>query len=292
MIITLENIKHFMAVVEHEGINKASEHIFISSSSLSRSIQIIETELNKKLFDRIGRVIHLNDEGKRFYEESKKLIKQYEILTVDVGAKKKELRGHYMIGASHFLAKSIAPQVIKELAKNNKHATFGIYSFDSGILIKKIHLGEIDMGFSFALKASSAIATFPLIKTKLLLCARKGHPLTKMSFAEVKKNLSHYPAIMHRPTDSIERCDNHPVFKQHKITFHVEMYWDSDFTAIEYLVGSDAWSFMPDFVIDSDPRIVRLAHPKEWNGDSEILLYWNKQKSLEDLKDAILEVMN
>ena len=291
MMITLENIKHFMAIVEHEGVNKAAEHIFISSSSLSRSVQIIEAELNKKLFDRIGRVLYINEEGKRFYEEAKKLIKQFEILTLDVGSQKKELRGHYMIGASHFLAKTIAPQVIKELAKKNKNATFGIYSFDSGILVKKIHLGEIDIGFSFSLKFSSAIKTQALFSTQLRLCTRKGHPLTKMTFADVKKNLNSYPAIMHRPTDSIERCDNHPIFKKYKITFSVETYWDSDFTAIEYLAGSDTWSFIPDFVIDSDPRIVALAHPKDWDAEVEVLLYWNKQKSLEDLKDAILENM-
>lgn len=290
-MISLENIKHFIAVVEHNGINRAAEHIFISSSSLSRSIQIIEEDVKKLLFDRVGRTLHLNADGKCFYEDAKKLILQYEnLLSVNQVERKKELTGHYMIGASHFLCKSIVAHKVDALAKKNPKASFGVYSFDSSVLIKKIHLGEIDIGFSFSLKPSSVIKTQKIYTGEMYLCTGRKHPLSKAPFSEVKKNLSNYPAIMHRPSDSIERCDNHPVFKEHNIKLNIPIYWDSDFFALEVLAQNQSWSLMPDFVIDSDPRVIKLSHPKNWSAPYDVMLFWNVHKSLDELREALAEI--
>jgi DNA-binding transcriptional LysR family regulator len=288
-MISIENIRHFIAVVNSNGVNKAAEHIFISSSSLSRSVQIIEAELNQKLFDRVGKTIQLNKHGKKFYDDSLKLLAQYENLLKGEENFENELVGNYMIGASHFLCKTILAKKISALTKKYKNASFGIFSLDSSVLVKKIHLGEIDIGFAFSPKTSESIESQILFTGEMYLCGRKKHPLMGATFNEVKKKIDQYPAIMHRPTDSIERCDNHPVFKQYGIQPQIQTYWDSDFFALETLALDDSWSLLPDIVIDSDPEVMKFQHPKNWSAPYEVKIFWNKRKSLENLKNELLE---
>src|SRR5690606_20705427 len=130
---------------------------------------------------------------------------------------------------------------------------------DSSILLKKIHLGEIDFGISFALQTDNQLESVVIQKGKLCLATRIGHPLANETFSEVKKKISLYPAAMHRPVDSIDRCDNHPIYKEHKIKPNIQFYWDSDFFALDVLALTDSWSLIPEIVIDSDPRIKKTG---------------------------------
>lgn len=288
-MITIENLRHFLAVVDHHGVNRAAEHLFISSSSLTRSIQMIETDKKVSLFNRVGRTLSLTREGEALFQEAREVVSKFDALLSEHTLKGPDLSGHYLIGASHFLTKYLLPEKLNRISQQFKNATFGIYSFDSSILIKKIHLGEIDFGISFGLKTENVVESELLSSGQLYLCTRKDHPLAQMSFAEVKKKISSYPAVMHRPVDSFDRCDNHPVYKEHGIKPNIQLYWDSDFFALDVLAKSDSWSLMPQVVIDSDPRVVKLAHPKNWDAPYEIKLLWNSRKSNEVLKKAFLE---
>ena len=288
-MITIENLRHFLAVVDHHGVNRAAEHLFISSSSLTRSIQMIEEDKKVSLFNRVGRGLSLTREGEALFLEARDVVSKFDSLLSEHTLKGPDLSGHYMIGASHFLTKAILPDKLSRISQQFKNATFGVYSFDSSILIKKIHLGEIDFGISFALKTENVVESATISSGQLYLCARKDHPLAQASFAEVKKKISSYPAIMHRPVDSIDRCDNHPVYKEHGIKPNIQLFWDSDFFALDVMAKNDSWSLMPEIVIDSDPRMVKLAHPKNWEAPYEISLFWNSRKSNEVLKKAFLE---
>ena len=289
-MITIEILRHFVAVVNNNGINRAAEQMFISPSSLTRAIQLIEAELGYSLFDRIGRNIQLNKQGLKFFEETKEVITKFEGLLTNQDLEGKALFGHYMIGGSHFLCKHILPKVLSRLASTYKNATFGVYSFDSSILIKKVHMGELDMGISFSLRASEAMDSEFISTGQMYLCGSKKHPLADAPFSEVKKHISHYPAIMHRPSESVERCDNHPVFKAHGIQPKIQLFWDSDFFALDVMAQDHSWSLLPDIVIDSDPRIVKFKHPKNWSAPYDLKVFWNKRKPNDILKAAFLEV--
>ena len=48
-------LKYFLAVVDHDGFNRAAEHLLIAPPSLSPTIASLEKELGVPLFHRIGR---------------------------------------------------------------------------------------------------------------------------------------------------------------------------------------------------------------------------------------------
>ena len=57
-------LKYFLAVVDHDGFNRAAEHLLIAQPSLSQTIASLEKDLGVPLFHRVGRRSVLSEAGK------------------------------------------------------------------------------------------------------------------------------------------------------------------------------------------------------------------------------------
>ncbi|MCD8052747.1 MAG: LysR family transcriptional regulator [Lachnospiraceae bacterium] len=70
----LQQLSYFILTAEYENISQAAKALYISQPSLSASIHRLETELGMKLFDRQGRKISLNDNGRQFLETARTVL--------------------------------------------------------------------------------------------------------------------------------------------------------------------------------------------------------------------------
>lgn len=59
---------YFMTVAKYESVTKAAEELYVSQPAVSRRISALEDELGVKLFEHVGRNIHLTDCGKEIYD--------------------------------------------------------------------------------------------------------------------------------------------------------------------------------------------------------------------------------
>ena len=75
--MTLEQLQYFVVIVETGTFLGAAEELHLSQSSLSKSIQRMERELNVVLFDRSGRSARLTEAGHQFYNDAKNVLSAY-----------------------------------------------------------------------------------------------------------------------------------------------------------------------------------------------------------------------
>ena len=66
--MTLQQLTYFCMVAKQQSISKAAEQAMVSEPALSKTIRSLETELGVSLFNRSGRQITLNEQGKYFYQ--------------------------------------------------------------------------------------------------------------------------------------------------------------------------------------------------------------------------------
>jgi LysR family transcriptional regulator, transcription activator of glutamate synthase operon len=64
----LRQLKYFLAIAECGSMSSAAESLHVSQPSLSVSLRNLETELGVQLFNRRGRTLELNDDGRYFVD--------------------------------------------------------------------------------------------------------------------------------------------------------------------------------------------------------------------------------
>lgn len=65
--MNLTGLKYFVSVASLGSVTEAAKRAFVSESEISKTIKQLEEEIGVKLFDRQGRTIKLNQQGKVFY---------------------------------------------------------------------------------------------------------------------------------------------------------------------------------------------------------------------------------
>ncbi|EPN8249588.1 LysR substrate-binding domain-containing protein [Vibrio alginolyticus] len=68
-LVPLKSIYAFVAVAESGSMTEAAQILSVSHSAVSQAIKSLENQVNKPLFDRIGRQVQLNADGKKYYRK-------------------------------------------------------------------------------------------------------------------------------------------------------------------------------------------------------------------------------
>jgi len=72
--MTLEQLRVFVAVAEHEHVTRAATALGLTQSAASAAIAAIERRYGARLFDRVGRGIELTEAGRRFLPEARAVL--------------------------------------------------------------------------------------------------------------------------------------------------------------------------------------------------------------------------
>lgn len=80
----LKQLQYFVSVIEHMNFSKAAEKMHISQPSLSNAIKKLEHEIGSPLLERNTRNLHLTEAGQLLYERALVVLKNIEILKLEI----------------------------------------------------------------------------------------------------------------------------------------------------------------------------------------------------------------
>ncbi|MCG8503796.1 MAG: LysR family transcriptional regulator, partial [Sphingomonadales bacterium] len=80
MRFTLKQLQVFLAVAAHENVSLASEELAMSQSAVSTALKELEQRFDVRLFDRAGKRLQLNEEGRNLRPRAAALISRAEEL--------------------------------------------------------------------------------------------------------------------------------------------------------------------------------------------------------------------
>ncbi|MEF3191230.1 MAG: LysR family transcriptional regulator [Campylobacterales bacterium] len=157
MEITLRQLEIFYTVAKIGHVTNSSEILGISQSAISMAIQELEKSLKTKLFERIGRSLQLNENGRVLYSKAYKILE--DVRAIEDEFLNKEISGHLIVGASQTIANYILPIIIYEFSKLNKEAQIELRIGNTDEIASQILSGAIDIGFVEGNVSNPAIAT-------------------------------------------------------------------------------------------------------------------------------------
>lgn len=80
----IRKMYYFDAIVRYKSFSRAAKALHISQPSLSNAIKALEQEVNAPLIERTTKQFRLTELGQQFYERSKSLIAQYEVMHTEL----------------------------------------------------------------------------------------------------------------------------------------------------------------------------------------------------------------
>ena len=107
----IREIQTFMQAAELKSFSAAAKILNYSQAAVTIQIRNLEEELHVRLFDRIGKHVHLTRQGQLFYEHGLRIMKEISCIQTTL-SDEKELTGHLSIGTIESISSSVFPSLI------------------------------------------------------------------------------------------------------------------------------------------------------------------------------------
>ena len=260
--MTLDQLKYFVAAATYQHIGKAANAVAISPSVISSAIASLEDEFQTKFFEKKGRNIFLTLDGKKMLEKSKGILSEVNNLKSVIKETPLSLEGHFRLGASHFLASTLLAKTWSAIQEKHPALTADLHSMDTGIVVGEVLTGRLDMGICFSPLKHPNLHDTQIHTGELLVVVGKKNPILKKSQKEQLQFLAEQPAVFHKSASGVDICETHPIFDRMGFQPKIDQTFDSDAIAVQSLMYSNRWSFVPDLVYQAhknDLEVIKLS---------------------------------
>ena len=195
MKTNLELYKTFYYVAKNGSISGASRELLISQPAVSKSIKVLERDLNTILFNRTKDGVLLNNAGEILFNKIKQAMELIISAEEDLSSLNNMEKGTINIGAGNTIMQRFLMPYIKEFHEMYPNINVIVHTLTTGELIKKANLGLIDIVFTHL--PNTIPNDFEIIKIKELhdiLVVNKDSIYKDKTI--YKKDLSNLPLIL------------------------------------------------------------------------------------------------
>lgn len=116
--INFNHLYYFLTIAREGSIVKASKKLHITQPALSHQLKILEDDLGKKLFDRIGKRLRINHHGESVKEYANKIFRYSEEMIEFVNSSNHESIKIVKVGTVPWVPKELVYKFIKKLIYN------------------------------------------------------------------------------------------------------------------------------------------------------------------------------
>ena len=163
----------FKAIAESGNMSKAAEKLFVSQPGLSKSLSVLEAELGCKLFNRVGRKLYLNADGRKLLQYANRIHEIIEQLTDDFRQQSNRTLSICSIGNYfHFLLKDYFKDGVRPISLNlvpDQSIPEILFSGDADVVIADDYYLEAN--------ANIGLRRIPILYEQLLLSVPKNSHL-------------------------------------------------------------------------------------------------------------------
>jgi len=142
--MTIRHLKIFVTVCKRGSTIEASKELLIAQPSISLAIKELENYYGIRLFDRIGKRLHITEAGKKFFQHAIHIVNQFE--DMEKGIKNLDSKGLIRIGASITIGNYLLPKYVADFLGGHSDIDVKVYVGNSNIVQQHILDNTLDLG--------------------------------------------------------------------------------------------------------------------------------------------------
>ncbi len=189
----LELLKRFYIVAQEGTLAKASEHIHVVPSPLTKSISDFEYQMKTQLFDRLPKGMKLTPQGERLFAFASQFLSQAESFERVFNEKEDEIEGEIRILTTPYVGTHWLIPHMKEFLKKHPKVTLQILLNNEEIR----YLGGADIGICPFISQQENLTQELLFPLSIYLFASPEY-IKNMGIPQKPDDLDHHRLIVYR----------------------------------------------------------------------------------------------
>jgi DNA-binding transcriptional LysR family regulator len=177
MRFTLRQLQIFLATAHVENISKAADSLAMSQSAASSALKELEQMYDVQLFDRVGKRLQLNEQGRLIRPKAQALIAQAEELEYMLA--KHVQTGSIQVGATLTIGNYLAVGIMARMMRENPDTEVRLEVANTAAIVKKVLNFELDVGLIEGEFQHPDLEVMPWLDDELAVFCSPDHPLAR-----------------------------------------------------------------------------------------------------------------
>lgn len=280
-------LRAFAAVAETRSVSRAAETLHLTQPSISKRVALLERGLGRKLFDRVGRELALNEAGRALLPHAHRILTEVEDGRRALAQLSGEVAGRLSVGTSHHIGLHRLPPVLRTFVAKYPGVELDLHFMDSEQACHAVRQNKLELGIvTLPLEPMPQLATERVWPDPMGVLVARKHPLAQARRPRVA-DLALHPAILPDEKTFTHRLVR-AMFARAGLTPRV-LLSTNYLETIRMLVGIGlGWSVLPVKMLDRN--LVQLRLPGI-EAQRDLGAVWNERRSLGNAAQALLRLL-
>ncbi len=245
----------FVTVADTGSFSQAAQLLFLTQSAVSKRIALLESQLDCRLFDRIGRQVLLTEPGQALLPKARDILAAMEDAERMLGNLSGRVSGRLAVAASHHISLHRLPPLLKRFVEDYPEVELDLQFAASEVAYEGVLRGELELALiTLAPEQDERICACTVWSDRLQYVVGRNHPLADNIHPDLTE-LNRYPAIL-PGADTFTHQRVRQQLARQGLELNLGMSTDYLDTIRMMVSIGLGWSLLPETMIDD--QLVRL----------------------------------
>ncbi|MCC7504220.1 MAG: LysR family transcriptional regulator [Saprospiraceae bacterium] len=286
MEYTLNQLKIFIKVAEHQSITKASAELYLTQPAVSIQLKKFQEQFAIPLTEVIGKKLFVTDFGMEIAVSARKILDEIEAINYKTKSYKGQLAGRLRISTAS-TGKYVMPFFLSDFLRQNPAVDLIMDVTNKTQVVKNLEQNEVDFSLVSVVPDHLNLNKVPLLQNKLYLVG--GTRISRNPKMPVRKLLEQHP-LLYREFGSATRNAMEQFIEKEQWPNYKQIELTSNEALKQALIAGLGYSIMPLIGIKNELKSNELEIipykglpiVSHWN------LVWLSAKRLSPIAEAYL----
>ncbi|OED42478.1 hypothetical protein AB833_06875 [Chromatiales bacterium (ex Bugula neritina AB1)] len=283
----INNLKAFIEVADKRSFSRSAETLHLTQPAVSKRIAALETELSARLFDRVGRSVHLTEAGKVLLPSARQISAELDRIEDVICNMGKGVSGKLSIGTSSYIGVHRLPTILKNFRSAYPDVVIDIHFGDSTTAMQSVEDGLFEIGLcAMHSTAESHLKESEIWNDDLVIVVSRDHPLTEEQQPDIEL-LMKCPAVLPSlPSATRKTIDSALSTLNTKAAVSMEAH---DLETVKTMASIGlGWACIPKVMVDDSLTILQIPG---FNIKRRISLIRHHDRTLSRAAEAFIEAL-
>ncbi|MBA1278507.1 MULTISPECIES: LysR family transcriptional regulator [Pseudomonadaceae] len=254
----LASLNAFIAIAETGSFSLAGERLHLTQPAVSKRLAALESQLDVRLFDRLGREIGLTEAGRALLPRAYRILNVLDDTRRALANLNGEVSGRLCLATSHHIGLHRLPPLLRSFTRAYPNVNLDIRFLDSEVAYEEVLHGRAELAvITLAPHTTAPIRASKVWDDPLDFVVAPEHPLAQKQQITLA-DVADYPAVFPGGNTFTHHIAQR-LFERENLRPNITMSTNYMETIKMMVSIGIAWSVLPRTMLDE--QVVRLPLP-------------------------------